>query len=234
MNQEQQGQVLQDLLHLQTPAIGLAFLPEPPAGISRVDRPAAAGCSYWKRAAAGEVFYTLASDHYGCTVGSHTHGIELPPEKAQEFSEVAGVMVQLDYIRAEELPGIPQRKESFGVAVYGPLQKLPHAPEVVLVRGNARQLMLLAEAAQAAGVAHDGEVMGRPACAMVPQTLQSGRGNLSLGCIGNRVYTGLADDEFYYSLPGDKVEVVINRLATILHANSELQKFHEERRAAAV
>lgn len=232
MNWETQGQTLQHLLQLRTPAIGMAFLPAPPAGMDRVEKPAAAGCSYWKRAAEGDVFYTVPSDHFGCTIGSHTHGVALPEQQAREFSEVVGTMVQLDYIRGEELPHIPHREGSFGAAVYGPLQKLPVAPDLVLVRGTARQIMLLAEAARAAGAAHEGEVMGRPACAMVPQTIQSGKGNISLGCIGNRVYTGLADDEFYYALPGDQAALVIERLAGILHANQELEKFHQARQAA--
>jgi len=44
-------------------------------------------------------------------------------------------------------------------------------PDVVLVRGNARQLMLPAEAAQAAGVAGTGAAMGRPTCAVHHETL---------------------------------------------------------------
>ena len=53
----------------------------------------------------------------------------------------------------EEVPQIPTRKTPLRVAVYAPLAAAPVPPDVVLVRGNARQLMLLAEAAQAAGVA---------------------------------------------------------------------------------
>jgi uncharacterized protein (DUF169 family) len=36
------------------------------------------------------------------------------------------------------------------VAVYAPLAAAPVPPDVMLMRGNARQLVLLAEAAQAA------------------------------------------------------------------------------------
>ena len=48
-------------------------------------------------------------------------------------------------------------------------------PDVVLVHGNARQLMLLAEAAQAAGVAGGGAAMGRPTCAVLPEAINSAR-----------------------------------------------------------
>jgi hypothetical protein len=56
---------------------------------------------------------------------------------------------------------IPTRKTAPQVAVYAPLAAAPVPPDVMLVCGNARQLMLLAEAAQAAGVGrHRGHQRG--------------------------------------------------------------------------
>ena len=37
---------------------------------------------------------------------------------------------------------------------------------------------------------------------MLPQVLSSGLSSTSSGCIGNRVYTGLPDDEMWHTLPG--------------------------------
>jgi uncharacterized protein (DUF169 family) len=51
----------------------------------------------------------------------------------------------------------------------------------------------------------------------------------SFGCIGNRVYTGLADDEFYVTVPGDGLARTLERLAVILNANVQLKAFHEAR-----
>jgi uncharacterized protein (DUF169 family) len=53
-----------------------------------------------------------------------------------------------------------------------------------------------------------------------------------VGCIGNRVYTGLADDELYAALPGSQLDAIIQKLATIVHANRELEQFHRSRAAA--
>ena len=75
------------------------------------------------------------------------------------------------------------------------------APDVVIFRGNARQIMLLSEAARAAGAFEPGTAMGRPACAMLPQALGTAGGVASVGCIGNRVYTELGDDELYLAVP---------------------------------
>jgi uncharacterized protein (DUF169 family) len=176
------------------------------------------------------MFYTTPEDHYGCPVGAHTHGVTLPSERAGEFSGVVGTMLSLQYLREEELPGIPHRSEAFGVAVYGPLGEAAFDPDVVLVRGTPRQVMLLSEAARAAGAFDGSTTMGRPACAMVPHAQSENRAVTSLGCIGNRVYTGLGDNELYFTMPGDKVDAIVAKLETIVRANAALEQFHVERR----
>jgi uncharacterized protein (DUF169 family) len=105
----------------------------------------------------------------------------------------------------------------------------PCDPDVVLVRGNAKQVMLLAEASRAAGVGHEDVTMGRPTCAMIPEAMQSGHGVSSFGCIGNRVYTELGDDELYYAIPGPRLREVVDKLDTIIRANQELEGYHRER-----
>ena len=72
--------------------------------------------------------------------------------------------------------------------------------------------------------------MGRPACAMIPQSIASGQVLLSLGCIGNRVYTGLSDQEGYLAIPGAALEATCAQLATILKANEALEQFHRQRK----
>ena len=223
---------LTTLLALDRAPVAITFRAAPPAGVARVERPGPAGCAYWRLAGDGRVFYTEAADHYNCPVGSYTHGVDLPAERAAELQQVVGTMVDLEYLRMEEVPTLPRRTEPFGVAVYAPLADAPVDPDVVVVRGTARQIMLLAEAAGAAGLARDGGVMGRPACAMIPEAMRSARGNTSLGCIGNRVYTGLGDDEMYFSIPGARLAAVVEKLETIVRANRELEKFHTARRDA--
>ena len=229
MSLSAQGKQLQDLLGLKLPPVAMAFRDSPPPGIPRIEAAAASGCMYWKLAAEGKTFYTEAADHYNCTVGAHTHGVELPPDRAKELQELVGTMVGLEYIKMEEVARLPRRTEPFKFAVYAPLSEASFEPDLVFVRGNARQMMLVAEAAQAVGIGHEGAAMGRPACAMIPETLRSGRGTTSLGCIGNRVYTGLGDEELYFSIPGSKIAAVVEKLATILKANRELEKFHRAR-----
>ena len=227
-----QGRELQTLLGLALRPVAIAFRDAAPSGVTRIDRPAPAGCGYWRLAAEGNLFYTEAQDHYSCPVGAHTHGVDLPPDTAKELNAIVQTMVGLQYIKPEEIPAIPRRQGVFGVAVYAPLADAPFEPDVVLVRGTVKQLMLLAEAAQAAGVAGGGATMGRPTCAVLPEAMQSGRTATSFGCIGNRVYTGLGDDEGYYAIPGARVAEVVRKLAAITEANRQLERFHLARRAS--
>jgi uncharacterized protein (DUF169 family) len=229
MNDTSQGDQLQALLGLRWPPIAVAFQASAPADLPGVEAAGPSGCTYWKLAAEGKIFYTEAADHYNCPIGSFTHGIDLPPAKAQELESLVGTMIGLEYIRQEEIPAIPQRDAPFGVALYAPLSEAPFDEDVVLVRGNAKQMMLIAEAAGAAGLSGDSALMGRPTCAMIPAAIQSGYVTTSLGCIGNRVYTGLGDDEFYAAIPGSKLAVLVDKLATIVTANGELESFHRMR-----
>ncbi|MDP9131827.1 MAG: DUF169 domain-containing protein [Nitrospirota bacterium] len=224
-----QGTQLQELLELKVAAVAIAFRDRAPAGITRITAPAPAGCGYWKLAAEGKVFYTEASDHYSCPVGAHTHGVELPPQVATELNGLVQTMDGMQYLTMADIPMIPRRQGAFRVAVYAPLTQATFTPDVVLVRGSVKQLMLLAEAAQSADVAGGGATMGRPTCAVLPETLQSGNTTTSFGCIGNRVYTGLGDDEGYYAIPGAKVRDVVQKLAIIIEANRQLEKFHRAR-----
>jgi uncharacterized protein (DUF169 family) len=223
---------LSDRLGLRWRPVALTFQATPPSGMRRVDRPQPAGCGYWKLAAEGEVFYTEASDHYHCTIGAYTHGVDLPPEVAGELEATVGTMVGLRYIASDEVASLPRVSDRFGVAVYAPLADSPCDPNVVLVRGDSRQMMLLVEACLAAGLEQKDGLRPRPTCAMIPETMTASKGSLSFSCIGNRVYTGLGDDELYFALPGPKLADVVGQLETILRANTELEVWHRARSAA--
>lgn len=220
---------LQQLLNLSAAPVAIAFRPTAPTGVAHVAASEPAGCGYWRRAAAGEVFYTTADDHKRCPVGAHTHNVQLSAAESKELEGLVKTMVDLQYLSMNEVPQIPTRKEPFEVAVYAPIDRAPVAPDVVLVRGNARQLMLLAEAAQAAGVSAETPTMGRPTCALLPQAINQKAAGASFGCIGNRVYTELGDNEAYFAIPGSVVGAVEERLRVIVNANRELEKFHRGR-----
>src|SRR5262249_7570165 len=74
---------LRELLGLTAAPVAITFRPSPPAGVAHVARREPAGCGYWKRAAAGEIFYTDAADHKNCPIGAHTHGVALSPDESK-------------------------------------------------------------------------------------------------------------------------------------------------------
>jgi uncharacterized protein (DUF169 family) len=224
------GTQLRNLLGLRVDPVAVAFRTEPPLDVPHVGIPAPAGCGYWRLAAEGQVFFTRAADHHNCPIGAHTHGVDLPAETARELEGLIGTMAQLQYIRMEEIPTIPHRHQPFGVAIYAPLTAMPVTPDVVIAQGNPKQVMLLTEAVHAAGLHYDPATQLRPTCAIVPTATEAGRASLSLGCIGNRVYTGLADDELYIAIPGPQLNAVLEKLEAIATANRTLEEFHQQRK----
>jgi hypothetical protein len=75
-------------------------------------------------------------------------------------------------------------------------------------------------------------MLGRPTCMAIPAAIGNGSIVSSLGCVGNRVYTGLSDDAFYAVVSGTVLESIVAQLGTIVAANATLAEYHTGRRAA--
>jgi uncharacterized protein (DUF169 family) len=189
------------------------------------------GCSFWRLAADGRTFYTVPADHYNCPIGSYTHAIALPPDRAPELELTLSLMGTLGYVKMEEVPGIPRLPESPGAVVYGPLGDTPVEPDVAIFAGRPARLMLLSEAALRAGVSANAPLLPRPTCMALPAALAQGV-VASSACIGNRVYTDLGEDELYVVVPGRDLARVAEELQTIVSANAQLAEYHRGKRAA--
>src|SRR6266478_10187773 len=214
-------QRLSEALGLGRRPVGVTFLDAPPAGVARFSGSQPSGCSFWRLAAAGRAFYTVPSDHYNCAIGSHTHAIPLPAERAQELEQTLSFMTGIGYIKMEEVPGIPRLSATPGAVVYAPLGDSPVDPDVVLFIGRPGRVMLLQEAALRAGVGAQAPLLGRPTCMALPASLAQGV-IASTGCVGNRVYTDLDEDELYVMIPGKDVTRVAAEARTIAAANLTL------------
>lgn len=227
-------QSIESLFHqsidLASRPVAVAFRDAAPAGIAKFTGTEPSSCSYWRLAAAGRAFYTVPGDHYNCAIGSYTHNIPLPDERAPELDETLKLMTGIGYLKMEEVPGIPRMPQTPGVVIYAPLGETPVDPDVVLLTGRSGKIMLLQEAAHRAGVRSGAPLLGRPTCMALPAAL--GRGFvLSVGCIGNRVYTGVGEDELYAVMPGKDIEKIAGEMETIASANATLFDFHRARRA---
>lgn len=225
---------LQSSLNLAKPPIAIGFLSEPPASLQQWSGGAQpAGCAFWLKAQQGQSFYTIQSDHYNCAVGSYTHNIPLPADQTPGLEATIGMMVQADYLAMSEVPGIPTLKQSPKVVAYAPVNgdDLPFNADVIIVACNPAQAMLLYEAAIKAGASNGiASALGRPACAVLPMTLNTNSVSLSLGCKGNRTFTTLPDGEMYVSIPADKWQAVTDKLNEALAANDTMGQFYSGRK----
>lgn len=218
-------------LGLDGAAVAIAFLQEPPAGVAPWDGGAVtAGCVFWQRARRGQTFYTEPAEHYNCAVGTHVHGMELPGTRAEELSAAIELMAGAGYVDAAEVPSIPVVAEAPRYIAYGPAATVPFPADVVVVAATPAKAMLLHEAALRAGVAPmAAPASGRPGCAVLPLAMQSGQAALTLGCAGNRLSTGLRDEELYSAIPGPAWPAVVEALATIVEANATMDEFYRQR-----
>ena len=209
--------------------IAIAFREAPPAGVAKYGGSQPSGCSFWRLAGEGRVFYTVPDDHANCAIGAHTHAMPLPAGRAAELEQTLTFMTGLGYVRMEEIPGIPQLPETPGAVVYAPLADTPVDPDVVLVSGRPGRVMLLQEAALRAGLVAPMALLARPTCMALPAALAQGV-LVSTACVGNRVYTDLGDDELYLAIPGRALAPLVAELATIASANATLRDYHAKRR----
>jgi uncharacterized protein (DUF169 family) len=216
-------------LDLRQPPVAVAFLQAELPGIPKFTGVQPSGCSFWKMAADGRVFATDARDHYNCPIGSYTHNIALPAERAGELGETLQFMTDIGYLRMEEVPGIPRLPETPAVIVYAPLAQTPVDPDVVIFWGPPGRVMVLQEAAIRAGVSTQLNTLPRPTCMVLPAALANGT-TASSGCVGNRVYTGLSETDLYVAVPGRDVGRIAEETAVIRAANATLSQYHRDRK----
>ncbi|MGH7364033.1 MAG: DUF169 domain-containing protein [Candidatus Methylomirabilales bacterium] len=222
---------LSDALRLRRRPVAVTFGESPPAGVPRFAGTEPSGCSFWRLAAAGRTFYTVPRDHYNCAIGSYTHNIPLPPDRARELDQTLTFMAGIGYLRMEEVPGISRLPRTPGIVIYAPLGDTPVHPDVVLFAGRPGRLMLLQEAALRGGVGVQPSSLGRPTCMALPAALASGV-VASTGCVGNRMYTDLGEDELYVAVPGRDLARLAEAVQTIADANARLAEYHRGRREA--
>ncbi len=218
----------QEVLQLKQRPVAVAFRAEVPQAAEQFSGSEPAGCSFWRLAAAGRSFSTVPSEHYNCPIGSYTHNIPLPQDRANELPVVLQTMTNLGYLKMDEVPGIPVLPETPKNIVFAPLSDTPVDPDVVLFVAAASKLMLLEEAALRAGVRSKLPLLARPTCMAIPAALAHGMVS-SAGCIGNRVYTTIGDDEMYAAVPGRALQQIAQELETVVSANLALAQYHRER-----
>ena len=221
--------VLRESLNLRQPPIAISFTDSVPNGLNGHIGRVSAGCRFWEDAATAS-FATTAVDHEMCSIGVYTHNLQPSTRQQIDLQGTLKVLGELGYVREEDLASIPVLQSQSRFVVYSPLAETPLPPDVVMLFVNASQSLILTEATQQVEN-QNAPAMGRPACAVVPQVMNTGRAALSLGCCGARAYLDvLTNDIALFAIPGAKLAQYAERIEALAKANSLLSKFHQIRR----
>ena len=227
---------LQSSLHPSAPPVAITFSAEAPAGVEPYDAPmpppaedgrtgrVPAGCVFWMRGAE-RTFTTAPQDHGNCSVGSVTHGL-IPLSEAATRGDVAELLAA-GWVTEDMFPQIPAVSERPGAIIYGPLREASADPDVVLLRLNAKQLMVLSDALPGL------RVEGKPQCHIVAVAKEQGEVAASVGCALSRARTGMPATEMTCAIPSGQVDDVIERVqktatadaAVASYAASDAQRF---------
>ena len=222
--------IFMDSLKLRVAPVAVCMTDEPPQGVPASSQPAPAGCAFWERGAKGALV-TSQKDHANCVVGMYTHHMPLATNEQQDdLNTCLKVFGDLGYVRPEDMPGIPVLKEEAKHVTYAPLAATPVPPSVVLLFADSRQSLAITEAVQQVESGAP-PALGRPACAVIPQAINTGKPALSLGCCGARAYLDVLTDDFaLWALPGARIADYAARIKVLADANNILTKFHQLRR----
>jgi uncharacterized protein (DUF169 family) len=222
---------LGDVLALAAPPIAITFSDAPPAGVDAFEDPmpdpmpdgrtgrVPAGCAFWIKSV-DRTFSTVAEDHGNCSVGSLTHGFKTLDEVAGN-SDVAALL-DTGWVTMEVVPQIPVVAERPGAVTYGPLVETPVDPDVVLIRVNGKQLMVLHDAMP------DMRLEGKPQCHIVALAKEQGVVAASVGCALSRVRTGMSANEMTCAIPAGKLADVLAALATTASADGQVASYAGE------
>jgi uncharacterized protein (DUF169 family) len=199
-----------------------ASMPEP-SGDGRTGK-VAAGCVFWIESA-DKTFTTLPEDHYNCSVGSVTHGLKSLPE-VMGNEDVQGLL-ESEWVTPAEAMALPVIQERPQAITYGPAAQSPLSPDVIFLRINAQQAMVLQDAFGQL------PVVGKPQCHIIPMAKEQGEVVMSTGCSLSRVRTGMSPQEMTCAIPGERLAETVDKLdarkaanaAVAVYANADMKRF---------
>jgi uncharacterized protein (DUF169 family) len=219
---------LQQILGLAAPPIAITFANAEPDNIGRFDEkmpPATedgrtgrvpAGCVFWMRATE-HAFVTVPADHANCSVGSYTHGLKSMEEIAANADVAA--LVAAEWVSPADFPKVASVKSKSDFIVYGPLREMTADPNVVFIRLNGKQLMMLHDAWPGA------RMEGKPQCHIIPIAKEDGEVAISVGCMLSRVRTGMSNNDMSCAIPWAVLPDLIDKLRGAVAADERVAQY---------
>lgn len=228
---QEQTQRFIEYLQLQHMPVGLAFVEDVPAGIQHQEVAVPSACTFWRLGEKG-VFYATGDEHRECPIGMMTMGFAMPTEAQQRAGVLVETMASVEYFSPAEVSALPVVKKPHTSIIYGRLDEFPVEADVILTVLNNQQAMLVAEALGNMNWLQGGQsAFGRPTCAIIPRTMQTGEPSMSFGCVGARTYMELTPSELVLTIPVQKLAHLVERLQVIANANAALAPYHEGQKA---
>lgn len=206
---------LTDGLRLTIAPIAITFTASAPPGVAgfdmRMSAPTEDGrsgrvpasCVFWMHAASA-TFTTVPPDHGNCSVGRVVHGLATLEDVAHNTDVDA--LLGSGWVTAAAVAGIPVVTGSPGAITYGPLRDSPLDPDVVLLRVDGRQLMVLSDAVP------ELRVEGKPQCHVIARAREDHEVVASVGCALSRARTGMAASEMTCAIPATRLQEVVEQV----------------------
>ena len=206
---------LERALHLDVGPVAITFSAFPETTAPHFDQPmpeatpdgrtgrVPAGCVFWVHAVE-RTFSTRPDDHGNCSIGSLTHGLIDLPTAAQRADVAA--LVDAGWVTPDIFPTIPVVADRPEAIIYGPLADSSAAPDVVLLRTNAKGIMTIGDAVS------DLVIEGKPQCHIVAIAKEQNRPAASVGCALSRARTGMSAHEMTCALPGTRLHEIIDAI----------------------
>jgi len=137
------------------------------------------------------------------------------------------MMCECSYLSEVVPANIPTISENKAGVVYGPLKDFPGEPQLILMWLKPSQAMIYNEVLGCCkwSDSMDSMALGRPACAVIPTTLNKSPFGMSLGCTGMRTFTEVSDDHILATLNCNEIDSFLTNLQTTLSANKEIRKW---------
>ena len=214
---------------LDIPPIAMAFVDNQPQGVETMEEEVPSFCTFW-RMAEKKSFYAPANKHYNCPIGAMVLGFEMSKEVQDQLGGLVKKMCECSYLSEDEPANIPTITEKKAGVVYGPLKDFPVAPQLILMWLKPSQAMIYNEVLGCCkwSGSMDSMALGRPACAVIPTTLNKSPFGMSLGCTGMRTFTEVSDDHILATLNCAEIDSFLTSLQTTLSANKEMKEFYTD------
>ncbi|MGA2037564.1 MAG: DUF169 domain-containing protein [Acidimicrobiales bacterium] len=168
-------------------------------------------------ALSGVLHLAVAPIHGNCSVGRYTHGLATLDEVGGN-ADVA-TLVESGWVDPAAFGSIPAVFKRAQFIAYGPLADATGEPDVVLLRVNGRQLMVLSDALPGL------RIEGKPQCHIVALAKEHGEAAASVGCALSRARTGMRPDEMTLAVPGARLAEVVEAVERTAAVDSVVAKY---------